>query len=378
MMVEDAVRRRRRRPRHDAAAQRRAQAAAAAAPAAVGRRAAARDGPARRRAGPRRARLAFVEPEDARRLGRRVRRDHRPRTAASRPASPSTANIAVALPMMVHADEARGDRARHRRRALLRLRARPLRRLRRAPARAHVDLGRVPRAPRRRRLRARRSSADGAPLQRQACCAAGSRSLRGAIGTPDQVRELVAPLRGGGRRRARPRPDRATAHEHILEALELFAAEVMPEFAARRPTREAAKRARAGRRATARAWRAAPPRRRVDPATTRSAGDAAPTRRRAPRSPRRRRRRSPCAPAARAARRCAARWRPRGEQAFRRFVARARTTRGSSARSARPPGLRVDLRRDGSAGSSPSAPRASPATSSTTCARRTATCARGR
>ena len=39
-------------------------------------------------------------------------------------------NVAVVLPMMCHADEADGDRARHRRRPLLRLLARPLLRLR--------------------------------------------------------------------------------------------------------------------------------------------------------------------------------------------------------------------------------------------------------
>ena len=37
-----------------------------------------------------------------------------------------------------------------------------------------------------------------------------------------------------------------TRHEHVCEALELFAAEVMPEFAARRPAREAAKRGELG------------------------------------------------------------------------------------------------------------------------------------
>ena len=51
-----------------------------------------------------------------------------------------------------------GDRARHRRRALLRLLARPLLRVRRPPPRAHERLGGVPAQPRRARLRARRSS----------------------------------------------------------------------------------------------------------------------------------------------------------------------------------------------------------------------------
>ena len=54
----------------------------------------------------------------------------------------------------VRARRGAGDRARHRRRALLRLLARPLLRLRRPPPGAHEHLRGVPRAPRRRRLRA--------------------------------------------------------------------------------------------------------------------------------------------------------------------------------------------------------------------------------
>ena len=55
-------------------------------------------------------------------------------------------NVAVVLPMMCHADEADGDRARHRRRALLRLLARPLLRVRRPPARASRTSGRSSRS----------------------------------------------------------------------------------------------------------------------------------------------------------------------------------------------------------------------------------------
>jgi alkanesulfonate monooxygenase SsuD/methylene tetrahydromethanopterin reductase-like flavin-dependent oxidoreductase (luciferase family) len=62
----------------------------------------------------------------------------------------------------------------------------------------------------------------------------GLGSLRGAIGTPDQIREMARRYEAvgvdemifvlqAGRNR----------HEHICEALELFAAEVMPEFAER-------------------------------------------------------------------------------------------------------------------------------------------------
>ncbi|MFP3902236.1 MAG: LLM class flavin-dependent oxidoreductase [Acidimicrobiia bacterium] len=66
----------------------------------------------------------------------------------------------------------------------------------------------------------------------------GLRALRGAIGTPDQIRELlrmyeevgvdqVIFVSQAGRNR----------HEHICESLELFAREVMPEFAERDPQR---------------------------------------------------------------------------------------------------------------------------------------------
>ena len=70
----------------------------------------------------------------------------------------------------------------------------------------------------------------------------GFGSLRGAVGTPDQVRELVRAYEAAG-------VDQLifisqagrTGHEHICESLELFAAEVMPEFHDRAPALEAAK-----------------------------------------------------------------------------------------------------------------------------------------
>jgi alkanesulfonate monooxygenase SsuD/methylene tetrahydromethanopterin reductase-like flavin-dependent oxidoreductase (luciferase family)/putative sterol carrier protein len=87
-------------------------------------------------------------------------------------------------------------------------------------------------------------AADGAALGVKVL-QQGLGSLRGAIGTPGQVRELVGRYEKAG-------VDElifvvqagTTQHDHIMEALELFAAEVMPEFAARRPAREAAKRER--------------------------------------------------------------------------------------------------------------------------------------
>lgn len=70
----------------------------------------------------------------------------------------------------------------------------------------------------------------------------GLGALRGAIGTPDQVRELLLRYQQAGvdqvifvSQAGRNR------HEHICESLELFAAEVMPELAEGEAEREATK-----------------------------------------------------------------------------------------------------------------------------------------
>jgi alkanesulfonate monooxygenase SsuD/methylene tetrahydromethanopterin reductase-like flavin-dependent oxidoreductase (luciferase family) len=73
----------------------------------------------------------------------------------------------------------------------------------------------------------------------------GLGSLRGAIGTPAQVADLIERYEACG-------VDQvifvsqagANRHEHICESLELFAAEVMPRFAERAPERERSKRER--------------------------------------------------------------------------------------------------------------------------------------
>jgi alkanesulfonate monooxygenase SsuD/methylene tetrahydromethanopterin reductase-like flavin-dependent oxidoreductase (luciferase family) len=73
----------------------------------------------------------------------------------------------------------------------------------------------------------------------------GTGSLRGAIGTPDQVSALLARYEAAG-------VDQvifvlqagANRHEHICESLKLFAERVMPRFAEGREEREAAKRER--------------------------------------------------------------------------------------------------------------------------------------
>jgi alkanesulfonate monooxygenase SsuD/methylene tetrahydromethanopterin reductase-like flavin-dependent oxidoreductase (luciferase family)/putative sterol carrier protein len=88
--------------------------------------------------------------------------------------------------------------------------------------------------------------ADGAPLAVK-LLRGGLGSLRGAIGTPDQINELIARYDAAG-------VDELvflvqtgkTEHAHVMEALELFATAVMPAFAADRPAREDAKRARLG------------------------------------------------------------------------------------------------------------------------------------
>ena len=98
--------------------------------------------------------FSFVEPEEARRVGRRVPRDHRLRALrAGRVRGQPAGRRGPADD--VPSGRGRGDRARHRRRALLRLLARALLRLRRSPAGADEHLRGVPAPPRRGRLRAR-------------------------------------------------------------------------------------------------------------------------------------------------------------------------------------------------------------------------------
>ena len=131
-------------------------------------------------------------------------------------------------------------------------------------ARAHEHLRGVPRPPRRASAsRARSSPPTPAPLGVQ-LLQQGLGSLRGAIGTPEQVRDLCRRYEAAGvdqlifvMQAGRNR------HEHICESIELFASEVMPEFAAaRRRGRRAARRAlRAGDRGGAGAPRAAARRR---------------------------------------------------------------------------------------------------------------------
>lgn len=74
--------------------------------------------------------------------------------------------------------------------------------------------------------------ADGAPL-RMRVLDGGASALRGAIGTPDQVRELVAAYAEAGVDEiVWVLQSGRTSHEHAVAALELFAREVLPPFRA--------------------------------------------------------------------------------------------------------------------------------------------------
>jgi alkanesulfonate monooxygenase SsuD/methylene tetrahydromethanopterin reductase-like flavin-dependent oxidoreductase (luciferase family) len=70
----------------------------------------------------------------------------------------------------------------------------------------------------------------------------GLGSLRGAIGTPQQVGDLIERYEAAGVDQVVFVSQAGTnRHEHICESLELLAAEVMPRFAERAPERERAK-----------------------------------------------------------------------------------------------------------------------------------------
>jgi hypothetical protein len=89
----------------------------------------------------------------------------------------------------------------------------------------------------------------------------GLGSLRGAIGTPAQIRELVRGYQAAGvDQLVFVSQAGRTRHEHIRESLELFAAEVMPEFAEQADGLERAKAERLERAIQAALARREPPR----------------------------------------------------------------------------------------------------------------------
>ena len=166
--------------------------------------------------------FSFVEPEDA---GKWV--DEYYELIESDECVPAgfavNPNVAVVLPMMLPRGRGDRDRARHRRRPLLRLLARPLLRLRPAPARAGPNVWDEFQANRDEHGFAREIiTADAAPLGVK-ILQQGLGSLRGAIGTPEQVLDLVPALRGGGRRpgdlRAAGRAQPARAHLRVARAV---------------------------------------------------------------------------------------------------------------------------------------------------------------
>ena len=100
---------------------------------------------------------------------------------------------------------------------------------------------------------------------------AGEDLLRGAIGTPDRVREVLSRYEAAGVDQVIFLAQAGrTKHEHICESLELFARDVMPEFVAREPEHLAAKEARVGAAIEEAMARKAPPRE-LDPSYTFSA-----------------------------------------------------------------------------------------------------------
>jgi alkanesulfonate monooxygenase SsuD/methylene tetrahydromethanopterin reductase-like flavin-dependent oxidoreductase (luciferase family) len=89
----------------------------------------------------------------------------------------------------------------------------------------------------------------------------GLGSLRGAIGTPEQVRDLLRRYEEAGVDQVMfVMQAGRTRHEHICEALELFGAEVAPEFAARADAVDAARAERLGAAIEAALARRPPPR----------------------------------------------------------------------------------------------------------------------
>jgi hypothetical protein len=85
-----------------------------------------------------------------------------------------------------------------------------------------------------RAVAARTGQQLGAQLMEQ-----GLGSLRGAVGTPEQIRELVRSYeRAGVDQLIFVSQAGRNRHEHVCESLELFAREVMPEFHDRAPALE--------------------------------------------------------------------------------------------------------------------------------------------
>ena len=366
-----AVRRHRGPLRLDAAAQRRPQAAPEAAPAAVGRVLAPRDDPPRRREGHRRAELLVRRAGGGRRVGRRVPGDHRVRALRAGRVRGQPAGRGRA------ADDV--PSATRRRRSSAASTARTSSATRSRTTTSSATTGRAARTSTRSSCGAATRSASRAASIRAQDAPLGVRvlqqglgSLRGAIGTPDQVRDLCRRYEAAGvdqvifvLQAGRNR------HEHICESLEIFGAEVLPEFAAEA---DAADRARDAE--LAGAIEAALRRRRAAARRRRGLHDRADRVRAARASP-------ACADGHRAAAAPPARRAAARRQGSRRAgVPGVRPARERRRASSAPPdpsrGLEGGLRRDGPGLRARARRTASPASCSTTCAAATAGSCSGR
>ena len=240
----DPVHRRRRTIRADAAAQRRAQADAEAAPAALGRVLAARHHPARGREGDRRPDLRLHRPRGGGEVGVGLRAD------AGRALCPGRSGRQPEHRVR-HADDVPPRREgcarpRPRGRELLRVLARALLRLRRAPAGFDRRVARVPRParrvratrPRSRRRCARSASGPSSPPATAPACAV-RRARRRRCASTSSASSRPASTRSSSC--CRPGKNR---HEHICESLELFGREVLPAFKERDEAQVQAKAAR--------------------------------------------------------------------------------------------------------------------------------------
>ena len=185
--------------------------------------------------------FSFVEPEDAAHWVAEyydliASEECVPRGFAVNP------NVAVVLPMMLHPDEEtaidRGIDGAH----FFGYSLGPLLRRRRAPGRRQPTCGSSFGTDRAEHGFAREIVHASAQPLAVRLLQAGMGSLRGAIGTPAQVTDLIARYEAAGvdqvmfvMQAGRNR------HEHICESIELFAREVLPRFADGREHKELAK-----------------------------------------------------------------------------------------------------------------------------------------
>ena len=228
---------------HDAAPQRRAQAGAEAAPAAVGRVQPARHDPAGGREGHRRAELRLHRARGRRATGCTTTSDTlRREVRAGRPGRQPAGRLR-------DADDVRPRRGRGHRAGASRA---PTSSATRSPTTtcsastvpaADQRVGGVPGAPRQdgllprgrhRRRAARRSAPRSRPATRPACAARSARPTRCASSSA-ATRRPASTSSSSCCRRASNR------HEHIMESLELFGTEVLPEFIERDEAGAAAK-----------------------------------------------------------------------------------------------------------------------------------------